>query len=440
MIIAALAVVALILVGIVSGALFARSACAGIGPGTIAARATSDLGAVVDAAFNGLADDERDAIIDAVTQLAGQLGPVTGVADVTGAEALAAVDGGVAAVGTITTVLDEGGGDARSTAELGEDATVVGGGDSLYSLALVNPLTGQVDALQPVDLDLAGGTCVDTALVGSPLAFYLDAGEGQLALFRAQEDADDPELELRDPIAGRLWAAELEVVTAPPGVLGEWVTARLGPGQVVVARRSAPDEAQPVVVGLDRRDGSVRWAIDRAELAELLPPSAPARTEVLLSSSELIALRVAAETAEGIPDANATTTLAGLDPADGSLLWTSELEPGHTVVDVAEEAGDLIVLVEVGGRLEARQLRSGRATVLATIDADSGHLAVLADGRVVVAADRGVVVTPGEEAELVGAPVATLDAQAHDGRITLLLRGEPGGDQRPGTIAVTFGA
>jgi hypothetical protein len=440
MIIAALAVVALVLVGIVSGALFARSACAGIGPDAIADRSISDLSAVVDAAFNGLADAERDAIVDAVTQLAGQLGPVTGVADVTGAEALTVVDGGVAAIGAITTVLDEDGSRARATAELGEAATVVGGGDRLYSLALVNPLTGQVDGLQPVDLDLVGGTCVDTALVGSPLAFYLDAGDGQLALFRAQEDADDPEIELRDPIAGRVWAADLEVATAPPGVLGEWVTARLGPDQVVAARRSAPDEPQPVVVGFDRRDGAVRWAIDRDELSPVLPSSVPARTEVVLNASELIVLRSVAETTDGAPDTDAAITLAGLDPADGSLRWTHELEPGAAVVDVAEAGSDLVVLVAAEGGLEARRIRSGDASVLAAVDAATGHLAALADGRVVVAADRGVVVTPEDQAELAGAPVETLDVQVHDGRITLLLRGEERDGRRAGAIAVTFGA
>jgi hypothetical protein len=98
--------------------------------------------------------------------------------------------------------------------------TPVGSGLHLYSLALTNPLTGQVDALQPLDEELEGLTCQDTALVGSPLAFHLAASDGQLLVLRVEEDGDEPELELRDPVAGQVWAAGLRLPTAPAGLTG----------------------------------------------------------------------------------------------------------------------------------------------------------------------------------------------------------------------------
>jgi hypothetical protein len=112
------------------------------------------------------------------------------------------------------------------------------------------------------------GTCVDTAIVGSPLAFLLDAREGRLLVLRVEEDGAEAVIELRDTVAGRIWATPLALGRAPAGILGARTSGAIGTGEVVVARASGPDDTDPVVVVLDRADGAVRAAIAPADLAE----------------------------------------------------------------------------------------------------------------------------------------------------------------------------
>jgi hypothetical protein len=103
LVIAAVAMVALISVGVVSAALFTGSACDDLAPGEVAvAAASSDVRQVVDEAFGELDEDGRDAIVDDVSELASQLGPVTGAAQVGPAERMAAMGAGAVAVGPAT--------------------------------------------------------------------------------------------------------------------------------------------------------------------------------------------------------------------------------------------------------------------------------------------------------------------------------------------------
>jgi hypothetical protein len=206
--VAAISMVALVLVGVVSAQLFTRSACASIDPEPIADRSVAavapavagegvpDVGLVAAEALPDVPEGNRDAVTAAIASLEGAIGPLVTAADVRGAEGLRVVDGGVAAVGPVTTVLGADGAEVQATVDV-DEGTVVGSGSSLFSLALVNQLTGQVDALQAVDVGLAAGPCVDTATVGTPLAFHLDAGDGELLLLRTEEDGDEPAVELQ---------------------------------------------------------------------------------------------------------------------------------------------------------------------------------------------------------------------------------------------------
>jgi hypothetical protein len=121
--------------------------------------------------------------------------------------------------------------------------------------------TGQTDALVGLrGTDLEVGACVDTAVVGSPFAFLLGGGEGELLLLRADEDGDNPDLQLRDARAGARWEARLQLPAGPPGTLAERLSAELGPETVVAARRVGPQEETelPALVSVDRGDGAVQ--------------------------------------------------------------------------------------------------------------------------------------------------------------------------------------
>ncbi len=472
LLLAGAAMVALVAVGVVSGALFARSACATIGPEAVAGAevlAGADLAATAPAAAVaealGDADPEQVAELEAaLTALSGQLGDLTAIAAAQEVDGLAPVPGGVAAIGAQVTAFGRGGVVVDSAVDL-QDGVAVGDGAHLYSLALANPLTGQVDALQPLDDDLTGLTCVDTALVGSPLAFHLDAGGGELLLLRIEEDGDDAELELRDPVAGRRWAADIEIPGAPAGLVGARLTARLGPEVAVAATRTGPGDDVPVVTGVDRRDGGLRWTVDRTalEAAGVRVPDAPLRAEVaavgdaaaLVGFREVDGAGQADEEAEQDALARGDHQLALLDLDDGTVRVVDGLSPGERVAAAAVEGDAARVVVS---DLDARTLRlvdlspdAGLATVAdgllqgaaATLAEDpegvvralgggAGGLATTPAGRSVAALGDRVVVQEGTEVSSV--PVPVLDVVAHDGGTTLVLAGEGGA-----RALVTFG-
>lgn len=476
LVIAVAAMVGLVGLGVVSGALFARSACATISPEAVAAAevttaeavAAGQAGAAAAAALGDLAPADRAVVEEGIAVLADRLGAVTAVTAVSEVDRLAAIDGGVAALGPVVTTLVDGGTTAGGAVSL-QQGVAVGDGAHLYSLALTNPLTGQVDALQPLDEDLSGMTCVDTALVGSPLAFHLAAGAGELLLLRIDEDGDDAELELRDPVAGRRWAADLELPTAPAGLAGARLTGGLGPDLVVAATRTTGGDEVPVITAVERSDGSPRWDLDRAALdaAGITVPAGPVRAEVAAVGRErvLVGLREvdgagrADEEAEQDASAQGAHVLVLLDAADGEVLADGRLEPGERVTAAAVEVDRAeVVVADVGAAgLRLLRLSPGGLEVSLTGDLDALAAALLADDegglRAVGAGPAGVVNdgldAAGDEvavaalggmvavldgADEVVVTVPAIDVVRHDGGVSLLLAGDGGA-----RALVTFG-
>lgn len=464
LVVGALAMVGLILLGVVSGSLFARSACDDIGPQRLALRTAGRDPQLLVGALGGLGRDELTSIQVSLDQLTAELGPIIGIAEVSDATGLAALADGVAALGDRIVALAGPGDAVEAAASLGA-GTAVGDGDHLYSLALTNPLTGQVDALQPLDDDLSGLTCQDTALVGSPLAFHLDAGDGQLLVLRIDEDGDEPELELRDPVDGQVWSAGLVLPTAPAGLAGARLTASLGPGSIVAGSRTTPGEEAPVLTAVARGDGAEVWTLDRADLAAAgagLSEDGPTRAEVVAvgDALALVVLREvdgdgrADEEAEQDARAVGPQRLLAVDPSDGTVRWQFDLRAGERVV-AADSAGEAarVVLVDLGRQrprllaVEAGETReltgperpSQVAAALETggpegtaagaiggagIAALPGRGAVVATGAAIVLVEDAVAAAADPPAEPVQWPMPVVDVVRHPGGVSLLLVGD----------------
>ncbi|MFO7962189.1 MAG: hypothetical protein R6U94_14720 [Nitriliruptoraceae bacterium] len=467
LVIGALAMVGLVLVGVVSGSLFASSACDDITPRAVTVPAAgSDLG-LLGSALDGLDEDELASLRAELTSLTDELGSITGVAEVPGAASLAATADGVASLGEEVVTLRASGDDAVAAVTLGS-GTPVGSGPHLYTLALTNPLTGQVDALQPLDEGLEGLTCQDTALVGSALAFHLDAGDGQLLVLRVEEDGDEPELELRDPVAGQVWAAELRLPTAPAGLAGARLTAGLGPEVIVAGTRTTPGEEAPVFAGVARTDGAALWSLDRVALEATgvpLSDERPTRAEVI-AVGDVLALAVlrqvdgdgrADEEAEQDLRSVGPQRLLALDPADGTVRWQAELEPTERIMD-ARSSGDssqvvlvdrvssaVRVLIDTGE--DVRSVDGPRIGPLAPeapgaseesgLPVTSGRapragVAALPAGPTLVGVGERLLVLPSGAAGADGAPadaglvevaLPVVDVARHPGGVSLLLAG-----------------
>jgi hypothetical protein len=458
-----LAMVGLVLIGVVSGSLFARSACADIAPqAAVAPAASGDLELLVDA-LGPVPADQLAAIRSQLDELTGVLGPVTGVAAVPGASGLAATGQGVAVVGSGVVALTGPGDSVDGAVSLGT-GTAVGDGPHLYSLALTNPLTGQVDALQPLDASLTGLTCQDTALVGSPLAFHLAAGDGQLLLLRIDEDGDDPELELRDPVAGQVWSSPLLLPMAPAGLAGARLTAGLGPEVVVAGTRTTPGEDAPVLTAVDRRDGSPRWSLQRAELAAAglaLSEDGPTRAEVAAVGDGLALVVLRAVDGAGRADEEAEQDARAVGPqrlvavatADGSIRWDVELEPTERVAAADSRDGAVqVVLVDPadgstrvlhGGddaieSLEApvrpaevrAALAEGDGRTVPAAGSRGGGIAALDEGGAILATGGSIVLLAGPASgatEPAAGPsqvlLPAIDVVRHPGGVSLLLLG-----------------
>jgi hypothetical protein len=344
--IAAIAMLALVVSGVVAGALFAASGCRELRPRPLETTTVAPV---------ALADDVGAALPALTAALAAgrPAGPDAALVrvDVAAGRRLVALEAGIAVVDgpderpTTLTVLDDEGA-VRSVTRFGPATTVVGGAPAPYALEVPNRATGQVDALAALEVTLTGvtaGVCVDTAVVGSPLAFLLDAGGGRLLLLRTAEDGSDVDVELRDPRLGRVWAARLDLPQAPAGLVAARTSAVLGRSLVVVGHRgdpTAPAPAGPVVVGLSTADGDVRWVLDAAALGRALDgapegvaPSGPFDVEVVAVGQDVVALLVVAVTDPtalaapawgplGGPEERAARrgALVTLDAADGSVL------------------------------------------------------------------------------------------------------------------------
>ncbi len=256
--IGAVSMVGLILVGVASAQLFVRGGCEPLGdPVAVdtevvdAEAALTDLGLDVAGVVGALG-----AAFDAEFTAGVEVGDATGIT--TGAE-------GLVLTGPQTTALAV---DGTPSLRLETGGDVVGSGDTLYELNLANVGTGQADAFTPVvSADLQPGGCTDTAVVGEAFAFLLDAGDGQMLLFRSDEDGDAAVAQLRDGDA-EAWELPIRLPAGSPGVLAERLTGALGPDRVVVARRVAPDDPDPVVIVADRAAGAADVEVSRDEVLD----------------------------------------------------------------------------------------------------------------------------------------------------------------------------
>ncbi|WP_052668929.1 hypothetical protein [Nitriliruptor alkaliphilus] len=440
LVIGASSMVGLILVGVVSAQLFARGGCDTIvTPEPAAPVATA--GAPEDVIDEQLGPVDGARAVDILEQAAGA--PVVAAIPVGDATRVAALGDGLVTTGGTVTSFD------RSLTPIATFSTgdpVVGDGDTVYDLALASEVTGHIDAFVPlIGTDLDVGTCVDTALVGSPFAFLLDAGDGELLLLRAEEDGDAPDLQLWDPEEGARWDQRLTLTAGPPGTLAERLTARLGPGTVVATRRVGPQEevGGPALVAITRADGTERFAIDGEVLAGFaeLDPADPIRWEVAAVGHDTVLVhgrpdpQDAPETGDGEGPADGSLVL--LDLADGSPLTAI---PGvgpvqEAAADLTDPAADDRYAIAVG-RGEGR----GADTVFLTADGTSISLGSLIDDARFAWVDDAVVVagrdslsrlTPTTEiptvAVLVGGRFADVTLTA-DGRVAALVTARDGGD------------
>ncbi|MFP4635148.1 MAG: hypothetical protein ACLFRD_04735 [Nitriliruptoraceae bacterium] len=446
LIIAAVAMVALIAVGVASSALLTGSACDRLEPSPLELTADgTDLPTAVESAFSDVDEQRREEVESQLRALEGELGAISALVRAPGVSGLAATDLGVVATGASTVVVDAA---ASPTAIDTGNGAVVGDGSALYTLALENPLTGQVDALQPLATGTAEGepleglTCQDTATVGTPLAFHLDAGGGELALLRVDEDGEEPVLELRDPVDGRVWASRLELAMAPAGVQGERLTGGLGPEEVITGYRSDPSDVEvPALSGFDRDDGEARWTLGRDQLGAALSDDRPDQLEVITVGEELALVAVQGREQDASVDPEATepategpVTLVGIDPDDGQLRMVERLDVDQRISDAVVDGQRGWVAVSDDGRHELLVLGPEGVEARHTVEVDDARVARRDDGSVVVVGDQGVTSIREDGVDDLASPLAVLDVLATNGSVTLAVAGS--GDQ---VLVVTYG-
>lgn len=159
-------------------------------------------------------------------------------------------------------------------ASYGERVEVIGSSPALYALVVGNVITGQVDALRPLQLSRQGVTssaCVDTSAVGSPLSFVHDARDGLFVGLRTDEDGSESVLELRDPVRGRIWAPPVLLGQAPAGLHGARTSGAIAGDVVVLARRVHDgDTVTTALVAFDRMSGEQRWSVEGDVLRDAL--------------------------------------------------------------------------------------------------------------------------------------------------------------------------
>ena len=436
LVIAAVAMVVLIAVGVVSAAIFTRSACGAVTPELVApgnggpAAVDDQHAAVLAEALPGLDEERLAELVEGLAALGGDTATteevVLGAADVGPATALTHLDGDRVATGLRLTVLhDPDGRQAAATgavAEVEDPAVVVGDGSTLYSLALGNELTGQVDAIVPVASGLEAGECFDTAQVGIPLTFHLDADDGELLLFRVDDDGDHPEVEVRDA-DGSVHSERIVLGAGPPGALAERLDGMLGDELVVTARRTRADEQPPAIQARDRASGSERWSVAPSEVAQFAPPGDEALELSLVEvTGDVVLVAVSREDRRPVQ-------LLALDAADGSHRWSSDIEAHGVPRAVGTRDGGLVLIAARGGedepptqRLLHLDLDDGSSTQLAAGDGERARAASV-DGRVWFSVG-GVLTGVNEDGEQRTAtlPVEVADLAATDDLLTVLLR------------------
>lgn len=246
--IGAVTMVVFLLIGVGSAAVFARPSCRAVAPTVTPASerfaTTIQTDTLTDPALVAfVAALEADAT---VTAFSGE-----GLTD------LAQFGDGVAALGRTLFTFDAL--VEPSASVTFRNGTVVGSGAILYALAVANDVTNQIDALQPLDATLSAQTCVELALVSTPLAFFRDAADGEVMLLRADEDGDDPFVEVRDPFVGRRLELPVTLRIGSAGQHGARTSGVLTPDSIVFAQ-NVSDTAD---------DATALWMFDRNTGAEI---------------------------------------------------------------------------------------------------------------------------------------------------------------------------
>lgn len=437
LVIGASAMVGLILIGVVSAQLFARGGCTDVvDPSPAAVMAGDAAEDVVDEWLESVDGLRAVGIVEQAANAVVEVGIPVG--DATGVVALG--DGLLATGPTVTSI----GADLDPVATFDTGDLVLGDGATVFDVAVANELTGQTDAFVPLTgPDLEVGTCVDTAVVGSPFAFVLGGGDGELLLLRADEDGDSPDLQLRGATAATRWETRLELPAGPPGTLAERLSAELGPEHVVAARRVGPQEdvEVPALVVVDRTDGALMLEVSGDDLAAMagLDAQGPIRWRAV-AVGERTALVHGRPDPMDAPDPSA----AG---ADGALVLL-DLDSGGPVsvvpgvgtlvdasVDPGSEAADDRYVVatepaEAGD--DAITLLDGTGTVLelGTL-VDEARVSWI-DGSVLVAGRDSLTRLSLDEAEpsptlLVGGRFADVTVTT-GGRVAVLVTPRDGGE------------
>jgi hypothetical protein len=415
LVIGAVAMVVLVGVGVVSAQVFVQGGCGPVGqPAPVE-------GEVVDPAV--VVGDDQLAALEAVVG-----SPFTAAVEVP-ADATGLTPGadGLVVTGPTTTALAA---DLTPTTEITTGGTVAGSGDTVWDLSLVNDLTGQVDGFTPIGTaGLDPGSCTDTAVVGEDFAFLLDARDGRLLQFRSEEDGDGSRAELRDA-DGIVADVPVPTPAGSPGVLAERITGAVGPDAIVVARRAAPDDPDPVVrvAGLD---GEPTLDLDVATLVDAFDLDPEVATRVAVHSvgddtAVLSAWPDPARDADAVADADAVFGVLDLD--DGDIDRRTALD-GE--VAAAAQTDDLhLVALAVDGRTVTVTLGDGVAGVVDGLTGaptgvtwhDGDAMVATANELARTDADGNGVARPPAEAAL---PVHAVTSTG-DGRLAVLLGGDDG--------------
>lgn len=250
--------VVFLLVGVGSAAVFSRPACRLVAPTVSAYDVTTNS----DWYGN---DDALTRFADALTAFSSQ--PVN-VVTASGVDRFTVLGDGVAAVGSKALVFDASA-HVQSLITF-SDADVVGSGDILYAVNIANPASGQVDAMQPFVQNGSALTCVELALVSTPLAFVKDAADGEVLFMRADEDGDEPFAEVRDAKTGRRLSIPLDLSVGSAGQHGIRTSGVLHPEVIVVTQQLTENADTTVVWGIDRQDGRIIFELTAATVGEAL--------------------------------------------------------------------------------------------------------------------------------------------------------------------------
>jgi hypothetical protein len=272
---------------------------------------------------------------------------------------LGAHPAGVLATGAGAVLVDPEGA-VLSGVRFGRGVEVVGDGSTVFAVVVGNVITGQVDALRPLQLARQGVTssaCVDTSAVGSPLSFLHDARDGLLVGLRTDEDGSESVLELRDATRGRVWAPEVALGQAPAGLQGARTSGWIADDVVVLARRASDaDTMSDVVLAFDRTSGEQRWIVAADELRDALRSLEGG----VLASAPILRLEVidtASEPASGVTVERLRLLITPDTPADAllppplhgpfaALVSDSERQARQAAVDAAPSATVLIDLAD----------------------------------------------------------------------------------------------